>query len=142
MRLILVSTFFIAGASTTSDLEYEAELRHSLKKIQAEAEVLAEKHNVTNPDRMVPVIQPRRSLWKNHQGVGFFELLHNNFWVEKVGNGGANLFITSANQKEYVELLRTDKSKTRVRLYADRCDVKLPQSKTFSTFYKGKWVVE
>lgn len=100
-----------------------------VKRIVAVKEGLEGNAPVTEKDGKV-----ERVLWKHKNG--YFERLNDGHWVERVGNGNANLFAQSTNIDEYIEITNVGAI---VRLYDERVDVLLKGKKTFSTFYRGGW---
>lgn len=134
MRYLICLSLLAAGGS----LDYEARVGTLFKQLERDVEIVRVETGEASSDRSVPVLMQRRSLWKSKDGSGFFERLNSGHWVEKVPNGGANLFLESVRQPEYVELGRVDGTGTRVRLYEDKCDVML-SGKSFRTFYRGQW---
>lgn len=78
--------------------------------------------------------KPPRVLWK-HKG-GYFEKLNDGHWIERVGDGKANIFAQSTNSDQYIEITREGAI---VRLFSDRVDVLLKGRRGFKTFYRGGW---
>jgi hypothetical protein len=117
--------------------------RSQLAAIRAAAQAAGNRAEVQRadellqPDLSIVRLQSRRWLWKSQDG--FFEQLHEGHWVEKVPNGDANLFDESIRTDIYVELSNRGAI---VRLYEDRCDVRLLPSREFKTFYRGSWKVD
>lgn len=85
-------------------------------------------------DRQMLRAEPERSLWTSSEG--FFERLHEGHWIEKVPNGDANIFDESVRTAEYVEISRANAV---VRLYDDRCEVRLLPARNYRKFYTGGW---
>ncbi|MCA9054769.1 MAG: hypothetical protein KDA75_13090 [Planctomycetaceae bacterium] len=139
MRAAVVALTVLFIGADTADLEYEVQLRKDFEEFQEKAEALAADKGVTSPDRLIPVLMNRRSLWINGAGTGFFERLNSGHWIEKVPDGVPNLFLESSRTEAYVALGRVDRTKTRVRLYDAKCDVMLNGKGEFKTFYKGSW---
>lgn len=136
--VLLLPLLFVQ--SDTADLEYKLELGKEIKALQEKADKLAAEKGVTDADRLVPVLRPKRHLWMHDSRRGFFERLNNGYWIEKVGDGEAKIFAASAKNARFVELIFTGNGGgTRVRLYNDRCDVKHRKDRIFKKTYKGGW---
>lgn len=132
--VVLIAAAVFAEPTRDDD---DTRVRAAFAELEASVEVIREETETTDPDRLVPVLMQHRSLWINSAKTGFFERLHNGFWVEKVGNGNAKLFIKSGRNDQFIELGLTS-GKTRVRLYENKCDV-THDTKPFRTFYEGEW---
>jgi hypothetical protein len=76
-----------------------------------------------------------RVSWRHAEG--YFENTAANDWLEKSPNGTFR-FTEELRTDQYIEL-RNIQSGTRVRLYADRCDVKSPNQDAYYTRYRGRW---
>lgn len=137
MKPLVVAFVAAAFLAEPTEDDYDTRVRAAFVEFEASVETIREETETTDPDRLVPVLIQRRSLWVNAAKTGFFERLHNGFWVEKVGNGEAKLFIESGRNDQFIELGFTN-GKTRVRLYEDKCDV-THDTKPFQTYYRGKW---
>jgi len=99
-----------------------------IKKIKEELSGNSKATSTKNSDK------PKRLLWKH--GNNYFEKLNDGHWVERVGDGNANIFAQSTVNERYIELSRAG---ALVRLYDDRADVLLKGRKGFKTFYRGGW---
>lgn len=61
-----------------------------------------------------------RVLWKHKHG--FFEKLNDGHWIERVGDGAANIFVEVSRNEEFVEISRVTRTKCIVRLYDNRTE--------------------
>ncbi len=77
-----------------------------------------------------------RTKWVHDKGL--FEMVRPGEWEETAPNGARNKFKESTRTPQYVELDDV-KGASRVRLYADRCDVSFRPFTETRTFYRGKW---
>lgn len=131
--------FTLALCATPEDLKYELAVRDAFVEFEGRVARIADETGTTNPDRLVPVLMERRSLWKNAEGGGFFERLNNGFWVQKLGGtGDAKLYNTSDKTAEYIEIGLVEGGWA-IRMYEDHITVKSPNSKDFKLNAKGKW---
>lgn len=137
MKTLAVAAALCLGAST-SDLKYDLQVREAFTAFEAQVEAVRTETGVTNPDRLVPVLMPRRSLWRNEGGTGFLERLNNDFFVEKLGTGEAKLFRVVERREDYIELALVEGG-WMTRLYEDHLEVKSPGAKAFKTQIGGKW---
>lgn len=127
------------AASGGSDLKYELAVREAFADLEAKVESIRTEAGVEDSDRLVPVLMPRRSLWRHAEGGGFFERLNNGFWVQKMGGTGeAKLFNTSDRTQAYVEIGHVG-GRTVIRLYEDHMDVRHENSTVFKHHAKGAW---
>lgn len=125
-------------ASSTEDLKYEIAVREAYTEFAAKVETIREESGIESADRLVPVLMPRRSLWRSQDGSGFFERLNNDFYVEKLGTGEAKLFRTVEKTNDYVELGLTEGG-WMTRIYEDHIESKAPGAKGFKRGAEGKW---
>lgn len=138
MRATIVCVGLLYLGADTASLKYEIAVREAFTEFEAKVAAIQAETGVTSPDRLVPVLMARRSLWRNADGTGFFERLNNDFFVEKLGNGEAKLFRVVERNNEYVELGLVEGG-WMSKLYEDRLEVKAPGAKSFKFNIKGKW---
>lgn len=134
---ILVCTPSLVRSDEESS-EYKKQVEAAFADFEKKVETIRKETKTTNPNRVLPRLQMRRTLWKSRKG-GYFERLHDGYWVERVPSGRAHIFSEPSRTDKYVELTRTDGNAI-CRLYEDRCDVLLKGKKGFKTFYRGKFV--
>jgi len=80
----------------------------------------------------------KRVLWKHKDG--YFEQLNDGFWIERVGNGDANIFAQSTTHDGYIEISRVNGARVLVRLYDKHAELLTPKSRGFKRLpYKGEW---
>src|SRR5437764_1467194 len=76
-----------------------------------------------------------RNYWKHSKG--HFENTSGNNWVEKIG-GMTKRLVEVERTEKYIELYNTAEDAT-IRLFNDRCMVKLSDKKRFEEYYQGRW---
>lgn len=99
-----------------------------IKKVKDDLSKASEKSNSNKSTTS------KRVLWKHKKG--YFEKLNDGHWVERVGNGAANIFAQSTVNDQYIEISRAGAI---VRMYNNRAEVLLKGRKGFQTFYNGSW---
>lgn len=138
MKAVAAAAMLILTATTAEDLKYEIAVREAFTAFEAQVETIRQETGATSADRLVPVLMPRRSLWRNAGGTGFFERLNNDFFVEKLGTGEAKLYRVVDRNDSYIELALVEGG-WMARLYEDRLTVKSPTSQEFKQRIGGKW---
>lgn len=136
MKTLVAAVAVLCLAGTTEDLKYEVAVREAFGELEARVAAIQAETGTTNPDRLVPVLIARRSLWMSDRGE-FFERLNNGFYVHKAANGDAKLFTVAEKRNEYIELGLVGGGWV-MRLYEDRLDVKGP-GKDWKRVGPGKW---
>lgn len=141
---------FTTDAARAAKAQYEADLRAArdkyidaldqaavkaaeLGQLDEVVRIKAEKDRLLGKRAATPA---QRVLWKHSKG--YFERLNDGFWIERVGDGAANIFAGSTVNDEYIELAR---SGVLVRLFPDRSEVLFHgRDKSFKLLYRGGWV--
>jgi hypothetical protein len=86
-------------------------------------------------DWAAPQAAEKRVFWSHP--LGFFDNVADGKWLERSPNG-AFYFVEAARTDDYVEL-RNTRSGTLVRLFNDRCELKVAQQREFAVRYQGGW---
>lgn len=135
----MVLALAVLSAGSDGGLEYDSRVRKGFAELEEQVALAAKETGMEDPDRLVPVLMTRRSLWVSDSGDEFFERLNNGFWVQKLANGDAKLLTTVSKQGTWVELGLVEGG-WRVRLYEDRFETKSPTGRDFKKIAPGRWV--
>jgi hypothetical protein len=139
MRAAVCCALLFLGWQGDTPSEYETKVTEAFTAFQDEVEEIRVATETTDPDRLIPVLMPRRSLWRSKDN--FYERLSNGYWIEQSPKEEALIYREGISTPEYRELVSGDSVVfTIIRLYEDRADVRQSEKgPKFKTFYRGGW---
>lgn len=139
MKSVLAAALLVLGWQGDTPSEYETKVTEAFTAFQAQVEEIRVATETEDPDRLVPVLMARRSLWVSKDN--FYERLSNGYWIESSPKEEALIYREGISTPEYRELVSGDSiAFTIIRIYENRADVKhSTEGPKFKTYYRGKW---